>query len=146
LEDNKLEKRPFGITILSALVLIVSFIALAVGISALIPGTPLDALWNIKNSFPAGFQTTLNGKIFGSFILILGIIMLTSAYGLIKGNKIAWWIVLTVFTINLTADIISVIIGKGIDNISGIIIVGVLLVYMTRPSVKNYFSLNKNNP
>jgi len=136
-----LKNRPFGIIILSILVFFIAAIALVVGLSTLIPGTPLDIIWGIKNSFPPGFQTTMFGKIFGSFILTLGIIMLASAYGLLKGNKIAYWTILIVFAINLIGDLLSVITGKGIENLSGIVIVGILIIYMTRPSVRKYFNL-----
>ena len=67
--------------------------------------------------------------------------MLASAYGLLKGNKIAYWTILIVFAINLIGDLLSVITGKGIENLSGIVIVGILIIYMTRPSVRKYFNL-----
>jgi len=137
-----LKKIPIGIMLLGLLVFIVALIALIVGISTLLPGTPLDIVWNIKNSFPPDFRTIMIGKVFGSFILILGIVMMASVYGLIRGNKIAWWIIVIVFTANLVGDLVSVILGKGIDNIMGILIVGVLLIYMTRPSVRRYFNNN----
>jgi hypothetical protein len=136
-----LKKRPFGIIILSILVFFIAAIALVVGLSTLLPGTPLDIVWSIKNSFPPGFKTTMFGKIFGSFILILGIIMLASAYGLLKGNKIAYWTILIVFIVNLIGDLLSVITGKGIENITGVVIVGILIIYMTRPTVRKYFKI-----
>jgi hypothetical protein len=135
-----LKKTPIGIILLGALVFIVALIALIVGISTLLPGTPLDIVWNIKNSFPPDFRTTMIGKVFGSFILILGMVMMASVYGLIKGSKIAWWAIVIIFTVNLVGDLVSVILGKGIDNVIGIVIVGVLLIYMTRPSVRSYFN------
>ncbi len=135
-----MEKRPKGVTFVAVIVFIAAAVALIVGISTIIPGTPLDFIWTVKNSFPAGFRSTTTGMIFGYFILILGLIMIGSGYGLLKGKKWAWLTVLIIFLINGIGDAISVAYGGGINGLSGIIIASAFLIYLTRPHVKEFFS------
>lgn len=132
--------RPKGVLIVAIVGLIAAILALIIGISIIIPGTPLDVLWTLKNSFPVGFKSTFIGIIFGYFLLILGLIMLYIIHGLIKGRKWAWWITIIVFTVNGIGDAVSVAFGDGgVDGISGVLIAAVLLFYLTRPGVKKYF-------
>jgi uncharacterized BrkB/YihY/UPF0761 family membrane protein len=135
-----MDNRPKGVLIVTIIVFIAAILALIIGISIIIPGTPLDVIWTLKNSFPIGFKSTFIGIIFGYFLLALGLIMLYSAYGLTKGRKWAWWITVIIFTVNGIGYAVSVALGSsGSDGITGILIAVVFLFYLTRPSVKNYF-------
>lgn len=136
-----MENKPTGITVVSILVFVVAVISLVVGVSMFIIGTPLDMLWTIKASLSPSIRGTVEGIILGIFLLILGMVLLASGYGLLKGNKIAWWAVVVIFGVNGLGDLISLIMGN-IDSISGVVIVGILLVYLTRPHVRNYFKIH----
>ncbi len=135
-----MEKRPIGISFVSVLVFAVALISLVVGISLFVAGTPLDLLWTIKSSLSSSIRGTLIGNIFGIFLLLLGTVLMASGYGLLKGNKIAWWAVIVIFTVNAMGDLASLIMGN-IESISGVIIVGILVVYLTRPHVRSYFNM-----
>jgi hypothetical protein len=136
----KMEKRPIGISFVSVLVFVVALISLVVGISLFVVGTPLDLLWTVKSSLSLSIRGTLVGNIFGIFLLLLGTVLMASGYGLLKGNKIAWWAVIVIFMVNAVGDLASVIMGN-IDSISGVIIVGILVLYLTRPHVRSYFKI-----
>ncbi len=136
-----MEDRPKGILIVAIIVFIAAVLALIIGISIIIPGTPLDAIWNLKNSFPTGFKSTLVGILFAYFLIILGLIMLYATYGIAKGLKSAWWITLIIFTVNGIGDAVSLAFGGGFNGITGIIIIGLFLFYLTRPNVKKYFKI-----
>jgi hypothetical protein len=131
--------RPIGVLIVAIIVFIAAVIAFIVGITIIFPGTPLDVIWTLKNSFPAGFRNTSTGIFFGYFLLILSLIMLYAAYGLIKGQKMAWWITIIIFAANGIGDAVSLLYGGGINGISGIIIAAIFLFYLTRPGVKKFF-------
>jgi len=135
-----MEKRPIGISFVSVLVFVVALISLVVGISLFVVGTPLDQLWTVKSSLSLSIRGTLVGNIFGIFLLLLGTVLMASGYGLLKGNKIAWWAVIVIFMVNAVGDLASVIMGN-IDSISGVIIVGILVLYLTRPHVRSYFKI-----
>jgi hypothetical protein len=135
-----MENRPLGISFVSVLVFLIAIISLVVGISLFVTGTPLDLLWTIKASLSPSIRGTLTGNIFGIFLLLLGAVLMVSGYGMLRGNKIAWWAVIIIFGVNAIGDLVSLIMGN-INSISGIIIVGILIVYLTRPNVRNYFKI-----
>ena len=135
-----MENRPIGISFVSVLVFAVALISLVVGISLFLVGTPLDLLWTVKSSLSPSIRGTLVGNIFGIFLLLLGTVLMASSYGLLKGNKIAWWAVIVIFMVNAMGDLASLIMGN-IESISGVIIVGILVLYLTRPHVRSYFKI-----
>jgi len=137
-----MEIRPKGVLIVGIIVFIAALLALIVGITIFVPGTPLDMIWNLKNSFPTGFRSSSTGIIFGYFIVILGLILISAVWGLLKGMKWTWWVVLIVFLVNGIGDVISVVFGGGLSGVSGIIIISAFIIYLTRPSVKGYFGKN----
>jgi len=67
------------------------------------------------------------------------LILFCAVYGLTKGMKWAWWIVIIVFAVNGIGDAASVASGGGIAGISGVIIAVAFLFYLTRPGVKRFF-------
>jgi hypothetical protein len=135
-----MEKRPIGISFVSVLVFAIALISLVVGISVFVVGTPLDLLWTVKSSLSASIRGTLLGNIFGIFLLFLGAVLMASGYGLLKGNKFAWWAVIVIFIVNAIGDLASLIMGN-IESISGVIIVGILVLYLTRPHIRSYFKI-----
>jgi hypothetical protein len=136
-----METRPKGVIIIAIIVFIAALLALIVGITIFVPGTPLDMIWSVKNSFPAGFRSSISGIFFGYFIVILGLLLISAVWGLLKGMKWAWWVVLVVFLINGIGDVVSVVSGEGLSGISGILIISLFIIYMTRPNVRKYFEI-----
>jgi hypothetical protein len=136
------ETRPKGILIVALIVFVAALLALIVGITIFIPGTPLDMIWTVKNSFPTGFRSSSTGIIFGYFIIILGLILISAVWGLLKGKKWAWWTVIIVFLVNGIGDALSVAFGGGVNGISGVVIISVFIIYLTRSNVKKYFQEN----
>jgi len=65
--------------------------------------------------------------------------MLCAVYGLIKGMKWAWWIVIIIFAVNGIGDAAAVASGSRIAGISGVIIAVAFLFYLTRPGVRIFF-------
>src|SRR5208337_1982089 len=134
-----MEHRPKGVLIVAIILFFAAVVALIVATSIIFPGTPLDVIWALKNSFPAGFRNTSAGMIFGYFLLVLGLLMLSTVYGLVKGRKWAWWIVIIIFAVNGIGDAVSVALGGGINGISGILLAVVFVFYLTRPGVRKFF-------
>jgi hypothetical protein len=138
-------KRPVGITIIGVLLFIAGLLGLIIGISAIIPGTPLDTLWSLNPSIPAGFQLTLIGKLFGVFLLILGVIVLYTRYGLLKGRKWAWWITLIIFAANGIGDAARITLDGVFEGIFGLLIAVGFIYYLTRPEVRAFFEISQND-
>jgi hypothetical protein len=139
-----MKSRPIGITIMGVLLVMVSILAFILGISIIIPGTPLDILWTLNSSFPPNFKSTLAGMIFGYFLIILSIIGLYTRWGLLKGRKWAWWIIVIIFVVNGIGDLARIVLGGVIEGIFGILIAAGFLFYLTRPGVRAFFETKSN--
>ncbi|MGB9980026.1 hypothetical protein [Methanobacterium sp.] len=136
-----MENRPKGILIVSIILFFAAVMALIVAISTFFQGTILDVLWTLNNSFPSGFRSSTVGMIFGIFILILGLVVLSAALGLPKGRKWSWWITVIIFMANGIGDATRLALGS-IEGIAGILIAAVFLFYMTRPKIRTFFKFN----
>jgi hypothetical protein len=95
-------------------------------------------LWTLNKSNPPGFRYTPAGMIFGYFLFILGFVVLSAGWGLLKGLKWAWWITVIIFVANEIGDIVRLALG-GIEGLVGIFIAGRFLYNLTRPGVKHFF-------
>lgn len=136
-----MKNTPKGILIVSIILFIAAVMALVVATSTLIPGTPLDILWTLNNSFPPGFKFTTLGIVFGVFILFLGLILLFAVWGLPKGRKWAWWITVIIFAANGIGNLAKIAMD-GIEGIMGMLIAAVFLFYLTQPGIRAFFKFS----
>jgi len=118
--------RPTGVTILAILEIISGIIAIAFGVFF---GTILAG--SLGTSIFDDIGPVVVGLISGITVAI-GIISFVMAWGLLKGKSWAW-------TITLILTIISLIFDLPSMNWIGIIIDIIILYYLFRPHVKDYF-------
>ena len=133
-----MENRPKGISIVAIIFFFLAILSLIIGISIIIPNTPLDVLWTLKNSFPPGFKYTTAGIAFGYFLVILGLIILYTGWGLLKGRKWAWWLAVIMLVANGIAGIVSLALGN-FGEILGVLIIAGFLFYLTRHGIRAFF-------
>ncbi len=80
----------------------------------------------------------------GSFVfVVIGLVNLVTAYGLWKGASWAWWIYLILLALGIVSSLFMLPQG-GVgmtQGIIGIIINGIIIYYITRPHVKEYFGV-----
>lgn len=88
---------------------------------------------------------TLIGKLFGVFLLILGVIVLYTRYGLLKGRKWAWWITLIIFAANGIGDATRITLDGVVEGIFGLLIAVGFIYYLTRPDVRAFFEISQND-
>ena len=105
--------RPLGVTVIAILTVIGGIIFLVSGLVLLIIGI-------------------------GIILLALGIAYLVMAYGLWKGKGWAWTITLILSAIGIIVAVVSIATGN-VGGIISIIINGVIIYYLYRPSVKAFF-------
>ena len=133
-----MENRPKGVFIIAVIAFLLAAVALIVAVSLLFPGTPLDVIWSLKSSFSAAFRSSTAGIAFGFFLLVIGLIMFCSVYGLLRGLKWAWWIVLVIFSVAGIGEAVSAAQGS-VSDIPGVLIAALLLFYLTTPRVRSFF-------
>lgn len=152
---NVLERRPIGVSILAGLFVLAGALTLLGGITTLVAApfaTNLDpnALDNGLGEAPLtqDQQTILiqnSGSILAvlsAFLIPIGIVSLIVAYGLFKGKRWAWSAAVVLSAIGLAINVLSLITG-GIAAIAGalvgIAINAVVLYYLSRRNVRQYF-------
>ena len=74
----------------------------------------------------------------GGILIAIGIASFVVAWGLLKGKAWAWIVTIIITIISIILNIISIIAGS-IESIVGLIINGIIIYYLYRPSVKSYF-------
>jgi len=74
----------------------------------------------------------------GGIFIAIAIACFVVAWGLLKGKGWAWIVTLIITIVSIIADIVSLIAGS-FGSIGGLIINGVIIYYLYRPSVKAYF-------
>jgi hypothetical protein len=155
--------RPLGVTIIAILTIISGILLLLGGVSlfavgALISVTPVDTTATTNSQPIAQFFGVISAAI-GSVLLAIGIGYLVMFLGLLKGKGWAWTITIILLLIGIAIQIISTATGAVFNTslssssnnatnsvISGIIggIIGiainvVIVYYLYRPHVKEYF-------
>ena len=101
------------------------------------PGTFLDALWALNPRGHAGL--VLLGK--GAVLLfaVLSVLLGLSAVSWFRRKYWGWTVGVAIIAINATGDLINAVMGERLKGAVGVVIAGLLLLYMTRPAVRNYF-------
>ena len=150
-------KRPVGVTIIAILAIIGGILLLFGGIAFVAFAPILSQINTIEDndSSNSSFSLNINGTdvtvpknalfIFGGFLgiiggalIVIGIAGFVVAWGLLTGKGWAWIVTIIVAIISITLNLIVVISG-GLENIIGLIIYGIIIYYLYRPSVKSYF-------
>jgi len=127
----------------AALILIVVFLflgtcgALIGGIALIFPGTPLDALWKMKNSNAA--QITSMAKFLGPFLIVIACVLLASAIGLIKRQRWAWSAALVLFVVNGIADATRIFQNEATDGLIGVVAAGFFITLLVIGRRSGYF-------
>jgi hypothetical protein len=106
-------------------------------VTLLKPGTFLDAPWALNKQ--AHEQLAWLGRIAGLPFSILSIALCLAAVGWFRRRHWGWVLGTSIVAINMAGDVVSLIIGEHLKGAVGVVIAGLLLVYMTRPGVRKYF-------
>jgi hypothetical protein len=77
---------------------------------------------DLKQLFSSRFQVYIYRDAVRDFLVILGLIIPTTVWGLLNGRKWVWWTTAIIFTVNGIGDVIRLTSG-GIGGVAGIVIV-----------------------
>jgi len=103
----------------------------------LIPGTFLDALWALNKQGHEGLAGL--GRLAALPFVILSPMLGLAAVGWFRRRRWGWVLGVTIIAINMAGDLSQVVFGERLKGAVGVVIAGLLLVYMTRPGVRDYF-------
>jgi hypothetical protein len=142
------KSRPTGVTIIGILTIIGGILMIGSGltlaaVAAVIP--VIGSMGDQTNAFQSQIPSSIPAEFIGVALLavgiiftIIGIISLVVAYGLFKAKKWAWTISVGLSIISIAMGVISIATGN-IGSIVSIAISGVILYYLYKPHVKEYF-------
>ncbi len=123
--------RPLGVTILAILGIIAALFLFA--FAALFAVLAPMSLAEMKSAVPFLSFLFAVGSV---FFAILGAVQLVISYGLWKGATWAWWIYVILLALGIASSLLSLPQG-----VVGLVLNGIILYYMTRPRVKEYFGV-----
>ena len=101
------------------------------------PGTVLDRLWALNKT---GHSQLLSlGKGAGIGFAVLSALLCAAAVGWFRRRYWGWVLGTTIIAINAAGDLVNGVMGERLKGAVGVAIAGLLLFYMTRSRVRNYF-------
>jgi hypothetical protein len=106
-------------------------------ITLLKPGTFLDAGWKLNPV--AHRQMASMGRVIGIPFVFLASGLLSAGIGWMKRRRWGWTLATAIMAIQFGGDVVQVI-GGDMKTAAGVVIAGLLLIYMTRPGVRAYFT------
>jgi len=130
--------RPVGFVPLGIFFFFAATMAILATITLGFPGTFLDRAWDLNKSGHA--QLAPLGRIMGLPFVVIALVALCAGIGWFKRRRWAWIVGTLGIAVNLVGDLINMAIGEFWKGAAGVLIAGLLLVYITRRNVRNYFN------
>jgi hypothetical protein len=114
-----------------------AFMAAYAAVTLIWPSTFLDLLWALNKQAHAALL--LHARAAGPLLLILSAALAAAAIGWFRRRRWGWLLGVIIVAINAVGDLANLVRGEALKGAVGVVIAGVLLIYMSRPSVRNYF-------
>jgi hypothetical protein len=131
-------RTPGYVTIVATFLWMATLIAAFLAITLLVPGTSADKIWRLN---PLAYeQFKAFGGLSGVFLLAVGAVAATAAVGLVRRQKWAWWLALSIFAVNAAGDIASFVITRDlVRSGSGVLVAICFLFFLTRRNVRSFY-------
>jgi hypothetical protein len=129
--------RPRGITALSIFFLVGAILSFLSSASLLLPGGFLEPMWRLNPH--AHESLTRIGLWAGVLLFVVSVCCAATAIGLWRGSQWGYTLGISLLGINLTADIINVLLGTEPRAIVGIPVAAAILVYLMSKRVRRFF-------
>ena len=131
------DQRPRGFVPIGVFFLFGATMAAYAAVTMLKPGTVLDRLWALNKTGHA--QLASLGKVAGLGFVVLSALLCAASVGWFRRRYWGWVLGVTIIAINAAGDLINGMMGDWLKGAVGVAIAGLLLFYMARSGVRNYF-------
>jgi hypothetical protein len=135
--DREPPNRPRGFVPMGAFFVFGATMAAYAAVTLLKPGTLLDALWVLNKRGHAGLVVLGTGAVL--LFAVLSALLGLAAVGWFRRRYWGWILGVTIIAINATGDLINSVMGEWLKGAVGVVIAGLLLIYLTRAGVRSYF-------
>ncbi|HYU46265.1 MAG TPA: hypothetical protein VEK84_08830 [Terriglobales bacterium] len=129
--------RPRGFAAIGAFFVFGATMAAYAAVTLLKPGTFLDVLWALNKRGHAGLVLLGGGAVL--LFAVLSVLLGLAALGWFRRKYWGWMLGVTIIAINATGDLINGAMGEWLKGAFGVVIAGLLLIYMTNSGVRKYF-------
>ncbi len=136
-DESREAQRPRGFTAIGAFFVFGATMVAYAAVTVLQPGTFLDALWALNRRGHAGLMVL--GKSVALLFIVLSTLLAIAAAGWFRRRYWGWVLGVTIIAVNALGDLVNLTRGEGVKGAVGIVIAGLLLIYMTRTGVRRYF-------
>jgi len=106
-------------------------------VALLFPGTALDRAWALNKT--GHVQLLSLGRIVALPFAIFAVVAFVTGIGWLKRRHWAWIVGVLSIAANLVGDLANMAFGEFWKGAVGVVIAGLLLIYMTRPAMRKYF-------
>ncbi len=131
--------RPLGFLPLGIFFFFAASMATLAAITLGFPGTFLDRAWELNKT--AHTQLAALGRTMGLPFAVLAVVALVAGVGWFKRRRWAWVVGVLGIAANCLGDVINMAVGEFWKGAVGVVIAGLLLIYMTRRNVRRYFKV-----
>lgn len=135
--DPGAPNRPRGFAAIGAFFVFGAAMAAYAAVTLLKPGTFLDPLWALNKQGHAGLVLLGRGAVL--LFAVLAVALALAAVGWFRRRYWGWILAITIIAINAMGDLINAATGEWLKGVVGVAIAGLLLIYLTRPGVRNHF-------
>jgi hypothetical protein len=129
--------RPRGFMVIGAFFVFGAAMSAYAAATLLLPGTFLDVLWELNKAGHSGLVVLGKGAAF--LFTILSSLLAAAAVGWFRRRYWGWVLGVAIIALNATGDAVNLVRGEGLKGLIGLVIAGLLLIYMTRRKVRQYF-------
>lgn len=118
--------------------LVATCIVAAVAMALFFAGSVADLIWQLKPDRQA--LLTPYAPIAAPAFAALAMVMFLACIGCFRRRKWGWWLAVCIFAANGIGDLTQLLLGRIMEGGVGVIVVGALLFYLTRPHVRAAFT------
>lgn len=108
------------------------------------PGTFLDRAWALNRT--AHMQFLPLGRMVAVPFAVLAAVLFLAGIGWFRRRYWGWLLGVSLIATNLAGDLVNLALRDWLKGAVGVVIAGLLLVYMTRPRMRTYFLPNAEPP
>jgi hypothetical protein len=101
------------------------------------PGTILDRAWALNPTAHA--QLAPLGKVIALPFAVMAALLFAAGAGWFRRRHWGWILGVSLIAANMAGDIVNLFLGEVLKGMVGVVLAGLLLIYMTRPRVHGYF-------
>lgn len=115
-----------------------TLVCLVTAVTLVLPHGPFSGIWGVK---PAEYETMLAlGRWIGGAFAALAGVMAAAAWGCAGRRRWGWALAVGIFALNMLSDLGRVVRGDLVDRATGIVVVGLILLWVLRAPVRAEFS------